>query len=250
MPAQTGIATQYVKALANPLRLGIVATLADRPCDAEALADHLEASEAVVKRHMRALERMGLVRVADSERRTYELAREPVFWEQAWDELPIPSRRSAAATMLTQMHAQAAAAVDAGGFDRPDMLLTRTTLPATAQRWGETSKLLAATLRRLGELSEASGADAAGDSHAQATVVLMLFTNGDQLAPDCEDPPQPFAEEEARERIYELVEELTESMAGLDPSPFGRVAAMAEELRLIARAAENLSTVTEPAPAE
>src|SRR4051794_9519747 len=114
MPELTKIAATYTRALADPTRVGIVAALDNGPRTAGSLARHIGVKESVILREARTLERMGLVRVADPATRTYELLREPIAWIGTWDELPVPVRREAAATTLTQLHASATAAVDAG----------------------------------------------------------------------------------------------------------------------------------------
>jgi len=243
MAQHTRIAAKYAPALAEPTRVAIVAALDSGPRTATSLARKLGVSEPVIVRHARALETMGLVRQCDDAPRTYELLRVATAWPSTWEELPLPVRRSAAATTLTQLHATAAAALDAGGFDRGDMLLTRTNVAATAERWQAMSRTLHDTLERLDELGKHADAEAADGPREQATAVLMLFTASHSEGSG-EHPVPHFGEGEARERTYELVEELDRLMIGLDESHWGRIAAVAEELRLIARAAENLGAAS------
>jgi DNA-binding transcriptional ArsR family regulator len=245
MPEQTSIATNYARALADPVRLGIVAALDNGPRSIDSLARQLGVSKQHVSRHARALAGMGLVCANDDESRTYQLLREPVIWEQAWDELPIPARRECRAAGLASVNAAATAAIDAGGFDRPDSYFTRTTVRMSQELWCQVAERLGDMLRFL---------DAADDdpSGTPATVVTMLFSgeHADAAPPETQAPE--FGEDEAREHTYELVEQLTELMAGLEPSPWGRIAALAEQLRLVARAADVLDTANQPAqePAE
>ena len=249
MSEQTQIAAKYARALADPARVGIVAALDSGPRTAASLARELDMEETVVARHARALDAMGLVQQTEGTSRTYELLRQPITWISDWEELPLPVRRSAAAITLAQLHASASAAVDSGGFDRGDMLLTRTTMPATPERWTAMSQALQDALQRLGELDEEAKADAAAGPVEQATAVLMLFTPSHPEA-GAEHPVPDFDEDEARERTYELVEELDRAMIGLGAPPWGQIAAVAEQLRLVARAAEYLDSANQPAKQE
>jgi DNA-binding transcriptional ArsR family regulator len=243
MPEQTSVATSYARALANPVRLGIVGALAQGPRTIESLSRQLDTRKDRVRRHARVLEGMGLVQATDAQPRTYELVREPVVWEQAWSELPIPARRETMAAILTHVHATASAAVDAGGFDRPDSYLTRSSLRVSEELWREIAELLGDTVRRL---------DAAEDdpNGTPATVVTMLFSGEHADTTTRESPPPDFDAAEARERTYEIVEEVTDIMARDAPMSWDRAAALFEQARLIARAAASLDDARQPAPAD
>lgn len=243
MPEHTSVATSYARALADPVRLRIVATLGQGPRTIASLARELDVSRQRVSRHVRALAGMGLVRGTDDEPQTYELLREPVIWEQAWSELPLPVRRESIATSLTHILASASAAVDTGGFDRPDCYLTRTSLRMSEELWRELAEQLSQIVRRL---------DAAEDDPAgtPATVVTMLFSGEHTDATSPESPPAEFDDAEARERTYSLVEEVAHLVASDDPAPWDRLAALFEQGRLIARAAASLEDARQPAPAD
>ena len=245
MPEQTSIATNYARALADPVRLGIVAALGTGPRTIDSLARQLDVSKQRVSRHARALAGMGLVRATDDQSRTYELLREPVIWEQAWDELPIPARRECRAAGLAYVNAAATAAIDEGGFDRPDSYFTRTTVRMSEELWCQVAERLGDMLRLL---------DAADDdpNGTPATVVTMLFSGGhaDEAVPDA--PAPEFSEEEALESTWDLVEALDSEATDQLPVRWNRIAALAEQLRLVARAAACLNEANQPAqePAE
>jgi DNA-binding transcriptional ArsR family regulator len=249
MPQHTDIATKYAGALADPIRLGLVAALADRPRTIESLARELEVSESLVLRHARALQTMGLLQSTDETPRKFQLLQEPVFSEGGWEDLPLPARRSVCATVLTQVNAQAVAAVDAGGFDRPDMYLTRTSMRVTEEKWRELASIFGGTLSALGEMTEAAEADESPDPRIQATAVLMLFTGeehgGD--APSDDEPAPDFDEDEAREHAYSIIEALGRDVVAPSAS-WDRIEAMAERLRLVARAAMAFEDARQPAP--
>lgn len=57
----TGEAAEVLKAIAHPIRLQIVAILADRPETVSALAERLEAPQSIVSQQLRILRMRGLV---------------------------------------------------------------------------------------------------------------------------------------------------------------------------------------------
>ena len=247
MAEQTSIAASYARALADPTRVGIVAALDRGPLTVASLARRVGVTEPEVVREARKLETMGLVQVTQDEPRTYELLRNPTAWPTTWDELSIPVRRTAAATTLTQLHAKATAAVDAGGFDRGDMLLTRTSMPVTPEHWRALSRLLHDALDRVDELGD-EAQDEAAEAVEQATAVVMLFT-GEHTDSGSHEPPPPFGEDEARERSYEIVDGLHNEIARPDAA-WERIEALAEQLRLVARAAMTLEDAPARQPAQ
>jgi DNA-binding transcriptional ArsR family regulator len=243
VPEHTSVATTYARALADPIRLAIVAALAEGPRSVDSLARQLDVSKQRIGRHARALAGMGLVRATDDGSRTYELVREPVIWEEAWDELPIPARRECRAAGLAYVQAAATAAIDAGGFDRPDSYFTRTSVRMSEEVWGQVAERLGEMLRWLDEAED-------DPNGTPATVVTMLFSGEHADTTTRESPPPDFDAAEARERTYEIVEEVTDIMARDAPMSWDRAAALFEQARLIARAAASLDDARQPAPAD
>ena len=243
MPEQTSVAANFAGALAHPVRLGIIAALAQRPRTLDSLARTLDVSKQRVSRHARALESMGLVRPTDDQPRTYELLREPVLWEQAWSELPLPARRETMAAILTQIHATAATAVDAGGFDRPDSYLTRTSVRMSEDQWCEVAEEFGDLLRRLETVED----DPTG---TPATVITMLFSGEHTEAGPPGTSAPAFGEEEALERTWELAEAIDAEATDQVPVDWDRIAALADEVRLVARAAACLDDTPQPARAD
>lgn len=243
MPQHTSIAGNYARALADPVRLGIVAALASGPRTLDSLARDLDTSKRRLSGHARALAEMGLIRAIAERPRTYELLREPVLWEDASSELPLPAKRETLAAVLTHIHASASAAIDDGGFDRPDAYITRTALRMSDALWQEIATQFGDLLRRL---------DAADDDPdgTPATVVTMLFS-GEHAESTAPGTPSPnFSESEARERTYDVVEALSDLMIDVESLPWDRIAALGEQLRLVGRAAASLEDARRTAPAE
>lgn len=242
MAEHSSVAANYARALADPIRSGILASLASGPRSVDSLARELGASKERVGRHARTLAGMGLVEQVGDRPRTYELLRWPVAWETAWAELPLPVRRECLAASLTHVHATATSAVDAGGFDRPDSYLARSTVRMSETLWGEVAAQFGDLLRRLGETED-------DPSGTPATVVTMLFAGGH--AEESKHPPPPeFGRDEARDRICDVAEELIDLGAAGESVTWERVVALGEQLRLIGMAAASLDDARQPAPAD
>jgi DNA-binding transcriptional ArsR family regulator len=246
MAQPTTVAASYARALADPIRLGIIAALAHRPRTLESLARQLDVSRQRVSVHARALQGMGMVRSTSDAPRTYELLREPIM-EESWGQLPLPARRETIASVLTQIHASAAAATDAGGFDRPDIHLSRASLYLTEEQWCTAAEVLVETFGRLDALND----QGEPGPRTPATAAMMLFTGEHTDETDPPETPAPrFGEEEALQRAWDLVESLDAETIGPAPTRWERIGALAEELRLVARAAACLDSAEQPTAAE
>ena len=123
---------RYVKALAHPLRIRILAMLADRVASPVQLAAHLDATLGTVAYHVRTLPGLGLVELVDTRQRRgatehYYRAREhPRFPDDAWSgPAPVAKQRMLSA-ILQQIGQHVTSAAAAGGFDRADAHMTRT----------------------------------------------------------------------------------------------------------------------------
>lgn len=235
MPEHTTIGADYAGAVAHPVRHRLVAALADGPRTLASLTSELDASAETVLSHATALEGLEVLQAHDETdgTRIYELRREPIVWDSAWGRLPISARRSIAAATVTQFAAMATAAVDRGGFDRQDVHVTRTTIRVDESRWRELATLLGGTLHTLGDIAEAPEPDGSTGPTFQATALLMLFT-GEHAEIDAL-PASQGTDDDALKRIWELSEEL-DAVGVQAATDWGRVHAIAEELRLIARA--------------
>lgn len=81
---------RYVKALAHPLRIRLLALLGDREASPVQLAEHVDATLGTVAYHVRTLERLGLIEmVATHQRRgatehVYAAREHPRFSDAAW----------------------------------------------------------------------------------------------------------------------------------------------------------------------
>ena len=100
---------RYVKALAHPLRIRILAMLADRSASPVQLSSKLDATLGTVAYHVRTLHSLGLVELVDTRQRRgatehYYRAREhPRFPDDAWSGLAPVAKQRMLSAMLQQI---------------------------------------------------------------------------------------------------------------------------------------------------
>jgi DNA-binding transcriptional ArsR family regulator len=179
---------RYVKALAHPLRIRILAMLADRSASPVQLSAQLDATLGTVAYHVRTLHNLGLVELVDTRQRRgatehYYRAREhPRFPDDAWAGLAPVAKQRMLSAMLQQIGQYVTASAAAGGFDRAEAHMTRRSmqldargfeqLAATTRKWlGEAEKIGADAAKRLERTATADRVDEAVD----VGLVLMLF---------------------------------------------------------------------------
>jgi len=175
---------RYVKALAHPLRIRILAMLADRSASPVQLAGKLDATLGTVAYHVRTLHSLGLVELVDTRQRRgatehYYRAREhPRFPDDAWSGLAPVAKQRMLSAMLQQIGQYVTSSAAAGGFDRAEAHMTRTGLRLDERGW---QQLAAATRKWLSEAEKiqetaAKRLERGGEAEAvDAAVVLMLF---------------------------------------------------------------------------
>jgi DNA-binding transcriptional ArsR family regulator len=180
---------RYVKALAHPLRIRILAMLADRRASPVQLSAQLDATLGTVAYHVRTLHSLGLVELVDTRQRRgatehYYRAREhPRFPDDAWAGLAPVAKQRMLSAMLQQIGQYVTASAAAGGFDRAEAHMTRRSLQLDDRAFEE---LAAATRRWLDEAEEIEAAAAErlgnrdGDGNGNGTavdtgLVVMLF---------------------------------------------------------------------------
>jgi DNA-binding transcriptional ArsR family regulator len=179
---------RYVKALAHPLRIRILAMLADRSASPVQLSGQLDATLGTVAYHVRTLHSLGLVELVDTRQRRgatehYYRAREhPRFPDDAWAGLAPVAKQRMLSAMLQEIGQYVTASAAAGGFDHAEAHMTRRSLrlddrafaqlaQATRKWLGEAEKIGEAAAKRLAQRSTADGDDPAVD----AGLVVMVF---------------------------------------------------------------------------
>ena len=179
---------RYVKALAHPLRIRILAMLADRVASPVQLAAHLDATLGTVAYHVRTLHSLGLVELVDTRQRRgatehYYRAREhPRFPDDAWSGLAPVAKQRMLSAMLQQIGQYVASSAAAGGFDHAEAHMTRMTLrlddrgfkqlAAASRKWlREAERIEEAAAERL----DRGSTEDDGDGGIEGGLVVMVF---------------------------------------------------------------------------
>jgi DNA-binding transcriptional ArsR family regulator len=203
---QTKIAPELLRAIAHPQRLAILAALDDRALSVPALMAELGSDRATVARHLRSLERAGLVRSASlGNELIFEACVLPHYDNADWSTLSDVVRREALATALTRVQLATSTSLDDGGFDRENIHFSRTGLTIGERDFDRLSADFDTFLDRVDEVQTD-----ATETTVQATAVLMLFESGPSggHADAPEDIPERFTVDEGRERAYDLHERI------------------------------------------
>jgi DNA-binding transcriptional ArsR family regulator len=226
------------RAVGHPMRVRIIAALDDGPCALDTLAARVGGDRKAVAGHARLLAQAGLVRSTRVGRTsTYELVSQPAFSDDEYEALSLAAREAAVAAALANAHTAAATALESGGFDRPEVHVSRTPLELTEAQWRSLSSAFAELLERV-EAARADGAAEADEATIKASAVLMLFERGDGVAehPAGDRPPEEFSQSEGLVRSWELCEEL-EGQLQAAQTDWASVISLADQLRVLARSA-------------
>jgi DNA-binding transcriptional ArsR family regulator len=155
-----------VKALAHPLRIRILAMLAERRSSPTQLAETLDVAVGKVAYHVRTLVNLGVIELVETRpvrgavEHFYEAAEPPRFSDSAWGRLDAIGKQRMLSAMLGQISDYVNAAAAAGGFDRADAHFTRTglkldekgfkQLTAAMTKWlAEADRIQAAATKRI-----------------------------------------------------------------------------------------------------
>jgi DNA-binding transcriptional ArsR family regulator len=194
---------RYVKALAHPLRVRILAILEERPASPVELSRMLGSSLGVVSYHVRTLFDLGLLKLVRTTQRRgaiehhYRAKERPRVSDDAWATASTVAKQAFISATLQQMfqYVQQSAAI--GGFDRPEAHASRTALRLDEKGWKELTQATTKFLERVEKIEEAAGARLRRDPHdpgfRDVGVALLAF----DALPFSETPP-PTADEAER----------------------------------------------------
>jgi DNA-binding transcriptional ArsR family regulator len=181
---KTGVDQRLVRAIGHPLRLRLLTIFNERVASPSDLAAELGEPIGNVSYHTRILARLGCVELVKTKQvrgaveHYYRAVVRPVFSDDDWAELPLSIRKSLAGAVLTEIADDMGASAKAGGFDRDEVHLSRTTLTLDSQGWQDLNEALQEVGNRALAIQAESAArlqsDGASDSDA-AALVLMLF---------------------------------------------------------------------------
>jgi DNA-binding transcriptional ArsR family regulator len=175
---------KYVKAMAHPLRLRILAALEHRTASPSELAEELEAPLGNVSYHVRQLHGLGLLKlVKETPRRGavehyYRLEARPHITDEVWGAAPPIVKEAVIGGVLSKASEQVNQAVEAGGFDRAEAHLSRLPLTLDDQGLADAARACGELVERFKEIEEESRRRLElkqHDGQVQALVVLLLF---------------------------------------------------------------------------
>ena len=182
---------KYVKAMAHPLRLRILAALEHRTASPSELADELEAPLGNVSYHVRQLHGLGLLKlVKETPRRGavehyYRLEARPHITDKAWNATPPIVKEAVIGGMLSKASEQVNQAVAAGGFERTEAHLSRLPFTFDDEGFADAARACGELVDRLKEIEEESRGRLEPKQHegqVQALVVLLLFEAAEEAA--------------------------------------------------------------------
>jgi DNA-binding transcriptional ArsR family regulator len=176
---------RYLKAVAHPVRVRILAMLDEGPASPKQLADRLGASLGVVAYHVRTLHDLDLLKLVGTRQRRgatehmYAAVARPSFSDDAWAAMePVAKQRLLGAT-LRQIGEYANSSAASGGFDRADANVSRLSLRLDEKGWAQ---LAAASKKWLAEVEKIEAGvqkrlKSPGDEHDLTDVglVILLF---------------------------------------------------------------------------
>lgn len=211
---------RWVRAIAHPLRMRLLAMLDEEPASPVVLASKLSQSLGTVSYHVRTLYDLGVLDLVSTRQRRgatehiYRARAHPRFTDEAWDELgTVPKQRLISAS-LNQIHDYASRSAASGGFDRADAHISRSARKLDQQGWDE---LALASKRWLeeGARIEREAAERlreSPDDEVDVGLVILLFEAQPFSVgvPACGEPAADEASQVAPRRLAEH-RELNES---------------------------------------
>jgi DNA-binding transcriptional ArsR family regulator len=174
---------RYVKALAHPLRIRILALLGERKASPVQLSEHLDATLGTVAYHVRILEKLGLIEMVETHQRrgatehVFAARDHPRVSDQAWSAASPMTKHVMVTAVLSQMGEFVTQSATAGGFERADAHLTRTALSLDEKGWAELAAAGRKWLAEVGRIEERANARRAKSTEGffDVGLVLMLF---------------------------------------------------------------------------
>jgi len=192
---------RYVKALSHPLRVRILALLQELTASPRGLAEWLDATLGTVSYHVRTLHDFGLIELVRTSQvrgaiaHHYRSRVRPRVSDEAWASATPIVKQAAVGAALQTVDDYARASAAAGGFDRGEAHLTRTSLRLDDKGWQAAARACEKLLADLAKVEEAASKRLARDpDSAEATdaaLVVMLFETVKLTQSDSDGPAKP-----------------------------------------------------------
>ena len=171
---------RYVRALAHPLRIRILAMLEERPASPVQLAPRLGSTLGRVGHHVRVLRDLGLIELVETRRRRgaiehiYQAAPVPGFSDDAWQQAGAAVRERVVAAVLAQIGDYVSGSAAAGGFDRADANLSRVPLRLDESGWQELAEAGRRFLAEVDDIQTRAG-ERGTDGQLDVGLVLLVY---------------------------------------------------------------------------
>ena len=176
---------RIMKALSHPLRVRMLTLLNQKVSSPSELAEELDEPLGNVSYHMRFLADLKMVKLVRTEPRRgavehyYEALEPPLISDDDWAELPVALRRSLSDSTLGNIAGDLRGAAAEGGFDRPNIHLSRTALTLDQEGWDELAGVLADVLDRARSIQEKSNKRTIGaDTQTISTALVLMQFEG------------------------------------------------------------------------
>jgi DNA-binding transcriptional ArsR family regulator len=168
----------YLKALSHPLRMRILHEMNRGLASPKEIADKIDESLGVVSYHVRTLEELGCIELADTKFRRgavqhfYRPLRRIELDDEEWASLPANIRDSVSASIIDRIIELAAGALRSGTLDaRTDRHLSFVQLELDEAGWTEVNRMLKDVLDKAVELQERT----TGDTPITSVLALAHF---------------------------------------------------------------------------
>jgi DNA-binding transcriptional ArsR family regulator len=188
-----------VRALSHPLRVRILAILEERTASPLDLSRILRAKLGVVAYHVRTLHRLGLIElerevpVRGALQRFYRARERPTISAAAWAKAPPVAKQALIGATIQQISDFAQGSNAAGGFDRTNSHITRTSLKLDAEGFERLADVLMGVLSEVDKIeAEVAERHRNGEDDLEPVgLVMMLFEAlpfSAGVSPALEDP--------------------------------------------------------------
>jgi len=190
---------RYVKALSHPIRVRILALLQERTASPRELAEWLGATLGTVSYHVRTLHELGLIELVSTHQvrgaiaHNYRATVRPRVSDEAWASAGPVAKQAEVGAVLQTIDDYARASAAAGGFDRPEAHLTRSSLRLDAKGWQAAARACEKLQAELLRVQEAAARRLAKDPEgaSDAALALMLFETVKLSQSNSGDPTSP-----------------------------------------------------------
>lgn len=197
---------RWVRAIAHPLRIRLLAMLGEQDASPVVLAEKLGEPLGTVSYHVRTLYELGLIDLVGTRPRRgatehiYRAKPNPRFTDEAWDQLGAVPKQRMITAVLNQIHEYASRSAAAGGFDPADAHFTRIPLRLDPKGWEELARTTKTWLDQVTKIEQKAARRLARqpDTGIDVGLVILLFEALPFSAEPSVEPDDPDAAQHTR----------------------------------------------------